>query len=60
MPHNFVRDDSKDGLYQGLYNNTIPNTILDKNCRAIPITNTNTILNLNPQSKLGTAHAPLA
>ena len=38
----------KDWLYQGLHTNTI----LDKNCWAIPIPNTNTIPNLNPQSKL--------
>ena len=43
---------SKDGLYQALHTNTIPNTILEKNCRAIPIPNTNTILNLYPQLKL--------
>ena len=42
----------KDGLYQVLHTNTIPNTILDKHCWAIPIPNTNTIPNLNQQSKL--------
>ena len=47
----------KDGLYQVLHTNTIPNTILDKNYWAIPIHNTNTIPNLNPQSKLGTAQS---
>jgi hypothetical protein len=39
----------KDELNQVLHTNTIPNTILDKNCLAIP--NTNTIPNLNPQSQ---------
>ena len=51
--------DCKDGLYQVLHTNTIPNTILDKNCSAIPIPNTNTIPNLNPQSYLGTAQPQL-
>ena len=40
------------GQYQLLHTNTIPNTILDKNCWAIPIPNTNTIPNLNPEMKL--------
>ena len=49
----------KDGLYQGLHTNTIPNTILDKNGWAIPIPNTNTIPNLLSQSKLATAQPQL-
>ena len=32
---------TKDGLYHCLHTNTIPNTILDQNCWAIPIPNTN-------------------
>jgi hypothetical protein len=48
-PHATV---AQDELYQVLHTNTIPNTILDKKCWAIPIPNTYTIPNLNPQSKL--------
>ena len=56
--HN-IKMSIKDGLYQVLVNNTIPNTILDKNTPNYTILYTNTIPNQNEGFQVLNSYFPI-